>query len=151
MQKTRFKKTLSVIVCAVLVAAIALITFGCGNNKPETPQVTESTSAEQTYATVLGEGATKFTFTVTNPDGKESAFEINTDKATVGEALQELGLIEGEEGPYGLYVKTVNSVTVDYDTDGMYWAFYINGEMAPTGVDSTDIVAGTTYSFKAEK
>ncbi len=147
MQKTLIKKVLRATVCAVLIAAVALFTFGC-TNTPETPP-TEPTSAIETVS--LGEGATKFTFTVTNPDGTEKAYEISTDKTVVGEALEELGLIQGEEGPYGLYVKTVNGITVDYDKDGMYWAFYINGEMAPTGVDKTDITAGATYSFKAEK
>lgn len=57
---------------------------------------------------------------------------------------------EGEDSEYGLYVKTVNGVTVDYDQDGKYWAFYVDGEYAATGVDSTDITAGATYTFKAE-
>ena len=69
---------------------------------------------------------------------------------TVGAALLSLGLIAGEDSEYGLYVKTVNGVTVDYDTDGKYWAFYVDGEYAATGVDSTDITAGATYTFKAE-
>lgn len=148
MQKTLTKKVLCAAVCIVLIAAIALFTFGCNNTTPEAP--TSTTSPVQT-ATPLGDGATKFTFTVTDPDGKETAFEISTDKTVVGEALQELNLIQGEEGPYGLYVKTVNGITVDYDTDGMYWAFYINGEMAPTGVDMTEIKPDETYAFKASK
>jgi len=148
MQKTLAKKVLCAAVCIVLIAAIALFTFGCNNTTPEAPIST--TSPVQT-ATPLGEGATKFTFTVTDPDGKETAFEISTDKTVVGEALQELNLIQGEEGPYGLYVKTVNGITVDYDTDGMYWAFYINGEMAPSGVDMTEIKPDETYAFKASK
>ena len=56
-----------------------------------------------------------------------------------------------EEGDYGLYVKTVNGVTADYDVDQTYWAFYINGEYASTGVDATSVTAGDTYSFKVEK
>ena len=58
---------------------------------------------------------------------------------------------EGEDGQYGLYVKTVNGITADYDVDGTYWAFYINGEYAMSGVDVTDIAAGSTYAFKVEK
>ena len=88
---------------------------------------------------------------IKHPSGKTQTFEVSTDKAVVGEALQELGLIDGEEGPYGLYVKTVNGKTLDYNKDGAYWAFYINGEYATTGVDTTNIVAGTSYAFKAEK
>ena len=102
-------------------------------------------------ANVLGEGKTQFNFTVVDKDGKETAFEIHTDKATVGEALLELGLIEGEEGAYGLYVKKVNGITADYDVDQTYWAFYVNGEYGMTGVDVTNIEAGATYSFKVEK
>ncbi len=83
-------------------------------------------------------------------DGVETLFEIHTDKEIVGEALTELELISGDEGDYGLYVKTVNGITVDYDTDGKYWAFYINDEYASTGVDSTPIAEGESYSFKVE-
>lgn len=87
---------------------------------------------------------------VREPDGKETSREIHTDKETVGEALLEQKLIEGEEGDYGLYVTTVNGISLDYNTDGIYWAFYINGEYAQTGVDATNIMDGSTYSFQAE-
>ena len=136
MQKTRMKKTLSALVCAVLVAAIALGTFGCGQ-KP--------TEGETNAVT------TEFKFSVTDADGKTTDFIVSTNMKIVGEALQDEGLISGEEGQYGLYVKTVNGITLDYETDGMYWAFYINGEMAPAGVDMTEIKTGEVYSFKAEK
>lgn len=150
MQKTRFTKKVSLLVCMVLIAAIALFASGCNNTTPPTQ---ENSSVETTtaQATVLGEGKTSFSCTVKDGEGNETSFLINTDKALVGEALQELGLIEGEEGPYGLYVKTVNGITADYDTNGTYWAFYINGEMALTGVDTTEIIAGAAYSFVVSK
>lgn len=112
--------------------------------------VPDETSAQDDVKTA-GEGSTKFLFTVTDPDGNETAFEVHTDKETVGEALSDAGLIEGEEGQYGLYVTSVNGITADYDSDGLYWAFYINGEYAKQGVDSVTITEGDTYSFKAEK
>ena len=49
-----------------------------------------------------------------------------------------------------LYVKVVNGITADYEVDQTYWAFYINGEMAMTGVDATDVEDGVVYSFKVE-
>lgn len=152
MKMTAFKKALSLLVCIVLIAAIALSTAGCSDNKNPSGN-TENPSSSQTSdagKTIKGEGATKFDFTVVDKEGKETAFEIHTDKKTVGEALLELGLIAGEESTYGLYVKTVNGITVDYDTDGKYWAFYVNGQYGATGVDSTEITAGATYSFKVE-
>ena len=64
--------------------------------------------------------------------------------------MLDVGLIAGEEGPYGLYVKTVNGITVDFDKDGKYWAFYVDNEYAMTGVDATDIKDDTSYAFKVE-
>ena len=105
----------------------------------------------QTSDTILGEGSTKFFFTVVDRDGNEKSYEIHTDKETVGEALLELNLIAGDEGDYGLYVKTVDGVTADYDTDGEYWAFYVDNTYAQTGVDSTKVEEGKSYAFKVEK
>ena len=45
---------------------------------------------------------------------------------------------------------TVNGITLDWEKDGKYWAFYINGEYAMTGVDSTDAEDGAVYTFKPE-
>ena len=112
---------------------------------------TEADAQTQTDAQELGEGQTEFTFVVTDQDGNETQFLIHTDKETVGEALLELGLIAGDESEYGLYVKTVNGITADYDVDQTYWAFYVNGEYAEKGVDSTPVTAGDSYSFKVEK
>lgn len=157
MTKTKIYKKLSLILCIVLIAAMALFTTGCNDNTSteETTKTTqEATTAGDTQdsgVTVLGEGATEFFFNVTDNAGKETKFEIHTDKTVVGDALIELELISGEAGDYGLYVKQVNGITADYDVDGTYWAFYINGEYAMTGVDATDITKGATYSFKVEQ
>lgn len=156
----RMNKALSVLVCLVLLFALGL--SGCGSTAaPETTAAAadpvETTAAAQTDSTenaqesnVLGEGSTVFTLTVTDLDGKETSFEIHTDKETVGEALLDAGLIAGEEGQYGLYVTTVNGITLDWDKDGKYWAFYIDGEYATTSLDLTDIAPGASYSLKAE-
>lgn len=145
--KTIFnKKRSSFILCTVLTVAIALSATGCNGSKNNAPAKTTAAAD----ATVLGEGSTSFAFTVTDPDGSTSSFDIHTDKATVGEALLDLDLIAGDDSEYGLYVKTVNGVTLDYDKDGKYWAFYVDGEYATSGVDSTPITAGADYAFKAE-
>ncbi|MBQ8683830.1 MAG: DUF4430 domain-containing protein [Clostridia bacterium] len=139
----------SALLCMVLVAAMALSLMACTNT--QNPVSTPDGSTAAVDATPLGEGATAFTLEVADKEGKVTTFAIRTDKKTVGDALQELGLIEGEQSAYGLYIKKVNGITADYDIDQTYWAFYIDGKMAPSGVDSTDIVAGTTYALKVEK
>lgn len=167
MQMKQGKRTLSLLVCCALLAAAALFTTGC-NGSTTTSEVssaavatseaapaaseaaTPDTAQTAAEAQVVGQGETAFTFTVADADGQETVFEVHTDCATVGEALTELGLIEGEDSEYGLYVKTVNGITVDYDTDGKYWAFYVDGEYAQTGVDSTDVTPGSSYAFRVE-
>ena len=152
MKKTNVTKALSLILCTVLIAAMALVMTGCSDNKnQENPQTSAPAIQPGGAVPVLGEGENVFIFSVFDQDGKETAYEIHTDKTIVGEALQELGLLEGEEGTYGLYVKVVNGIRADYDKDGVYWAFYIDGEYAMSGVDVTEIEAGRSYAFKVEK
>ena len=98
-----------------------------------------------------GENGSSELWIISDSQGQnEAKYEILTDKEYVGEALTEIGFIDGEEGPYGLYVKTVDCLTVDYDKDGKYWAFYINGEYATEGVDKTAIDETAVYTFKVE-
>lgn len=154
MQKKCRKKQLSCILCIVLTVAMALCTNGCNDKAdvgaPAVVQQTESRPENQAEDNVRGEGKTQFSFTVVDQEGLETEFIVHTDKKTVGDALQELNLIEGEEEGYGLYVKTVNGITVDYDKDGHYWAFYVNDEYAQQGVDSTEITEGDSYALKVE-
>lgn len=100
--------------------------------------------------TELGSGAKTVVVEVKAED-QQVTFTIKTDKDTVGAALLEHGLIAGEEGAYGLYVKQVNGITADYDVDQTYWSFYINGEYAMTGVDTTEITEGATYRLEYTK
>ena len=132
MKRNSMKKALSVVLCVVLIAAMALFVTGCGNDGD------------------AAAGTKTFTFQVVDADGNETTYEITTDAATVGEALLAEGLIDGEQGDYGLYVKTVTGITLDYEPDGKYWAFYEGDEYALTGVDTTEITDGAVYSFRAE-
>lgn len=162
MQKNvKNRKLTSMLLCMMLIVAMALTSVGCGGKnqdaKNESSVVAQSevsveaSAAVEGEATVLGEGNIKFSLTVVDQDGNETDFQILTDKETVGEALMDVDLIAGDESEYGLYVKTVNGVTADYDKDKTYWAFYVNGEYANTGVDSTPVEDGAVYSFRIEK
>ena len=83
--------------------------------------------------------------------GQSVTFTIHTDKQTLGEALLEHGLIAGEQGAYGLYVKFVNGIEADYDKDKTYWSFYKNGRYMMSGVDTTVIADGEHYELSKEK
>lgn len=147
MKRTSMKKTLSLILCIVLIAAMALVTTGC-SGKPDDMAVSDVITFSD--GDTIGEGKNTFPLTIVHKDGTELTVTVNTELTVVGEALQELGLINGEEGPYGLYIKTVNGETLDYDKDGKYWAFYVDGEYALEGIDLTEIAEGAAYMLKAE-
>ena len=92
-----------------------------------------------------------FKVIVTDLDGNETAFEYTSSAATVGEALVAEGLVVGHEADYGLYIDAVNGIAADWDKDQTYWAFYINGEYATTGISDTPMTADTTYGLTLTK
>ncbi len=146
MNKTVCKRLVGVLLCLL---TLFVCMAGCGGETPA-PSAPGANLVNPGEATDVGKGATSFPFTVVDIGGGEVHYTVHTDKETVGEALQELGLITGEDGPYGLYVKAVNGFALDYAKDGAYWSFYIDGQYAATGVDKTPIKAGEVYSFCAE-
>ena len=151
-------KPFAKILTILLSAAVAVSFASCsssGNTSSaastaESSALSEQSSANSSAPVEIGEGETAFSFEVVLDDGTTTYYNVHTDETTVGAALLGVSLIEGEDSEYGLYVKTVNGITADYDKDGVYWAFYVDGEYASTGVDSTDIVPGSTYTFKVE-
>ena len=147
MKNHSIQKTLSLVLVFVLIAAAALA--GCSGKPAETTEAPKA-PAETVPVTVLGEGSKSFELTVVDKEGTEHPYLIHTDEEMVGYALLEHTLIEGEDGPYGMYIKSVLGQKLDYDTDKMYWAFYVNGEYAMTGVDQTPITGSDKYMLKAE-
>ena len=147
-----FSKKLLVTLSIVLIAVMALFIAGCSNNNQDEPISTEPVQTTEPKSSVIekGEGENAFIFIAVDLDGNNTHYMIKTDKETVGEALIENGLISGDDGEYGLYVKTVNGITLDYDKDGKYWAFYEENTYANQGVDSTPIKEGGVYTFKPE-
>lgn len=143
MRNTNIRKYFSILLAVALVAAMALTICGCSKGEDSILPLKDG----KTYGT----GATSFTLVVTDLDGKTTTVTVKTDKTTVGDALLTLGIIDGNPSDWGLYVTTVNGIVLDWDKDQAYWSFYIGNEYAQTGVDATDIVAGTTYTLAAAK
>ena len=148
MKKRNVSNLVSLLLLTVLVMAMAVNMAGCG---AAPAAQTAETATQVLESGEIGEGSKQFYLTVTDGDGNQYDYTVNTDAETVGEALLELGLIAGDETEYGLYVKEVNGFVADYDTDGTYWSFYIDGEYAMTGVDQTEITEGSKYTLQVEK
>lgn len=142
------KKKITRVLALMLAVVLALSLAACGKKDSGTAEKPELPVAD---GAVIGQGATAFTVEVQGADGKAVTFTVNTDEKTLGAALLSLGVVAGDSTEYGLYVKTVNGETANFDTDGVYWAVYIGDEMAMVGVDSINVEAGATYAFRVEK
>ena len=94
------------------------------------------------------EGHKSISVTVVHKDGSEKEFTYDTDEEYLGTLLQAEGLIEGEEGPYGLMISTVDGEIADWNVDQGYWALYIGEEYATTGIDTTPIQDGAVYTLE---
>jgi hypothetical protein len=63
------------------------------------------------------------------------------------EALEDAGLIEGEDGTYGLWVTTVAGRTAD-EAKEEWWALYRNQEFSMTSVDDTPLEDGDVIEYR---
>ena len=134
--KNTIKNKLALMLIIVMMISLASCDYFIRKDLPEIWQ-----DATYVQDTELGEGSKTLVVRV-EVEENTVTFTIHTDAETVGQALLDLGLIAGDESQYGLYIKQVNGMMADYDIDQTYWAFYINGEMAMTGVDAADVEAG---------
>ncbi len=137
------KERVTPLICCILVIILCLGFSACSKTLPESDVWSEAVYTEDIE---LGDGEKTVLVEVMAED-KSVTFTIHSDKETLGEALIEHNLIEGENGAYGLYVKKVNGITADYDKNQCYWGFNKNGEGMMTGVDGAVFNDGEHYEL----
>ena len=138
------KKNLTIALSLILVLMLCLASC----NKVDAEGLWEDATYRRDMTFGKGEKTVELEVKV---EDQSVTFTVKTDKETLGDALLEHELIEGDQGAYGLYVKKVNGIRADFDKDGAYWALYKNGEMSMTGVDTTKIADGEHYEFVYSK
>ncbi len=155
------------ILAFLLCTLMALNLCACGTETPETPETTVETTdlaettaepeltgiwADATYTDdkEFGEGSKTIKVEVV-ADETSVTFTIKTNADTLGDALIEHSLVEGEEGQFGLYIKKVNGMLADYDVDQTYWGLTKDGEYVMTGADTTTIADGEHYELTRTK
>ena len=94
-------------------------------------------------------GRKNITIEVINKAAESTVYELATDAEFLRQAMEETeGLtFEGEEGPYGLAVSTVNGEIADFSIDGSYWSFYVNEEYCNYGIDSQPVMDGDAFQI----
>lgn len=92
-------------------------------------------------------GGKDITVTVIHKDGTQKVFEYATDAEYLGEVIVSEGLVNGQDGPYGLYFDTVDGETADWNVDQSYWSILIGEEYATVGADGIVLTDGGEYSL----
>ena len=133
------KKLVLGLISFILVLSIT----ACGNSATNTDVWADAVYVADAE---LGEGSKTVMVEVVAED-KSVTFTIHTDEKILGDALLAHKLVEGEQGPYGLYVKKVNGILADYDKNQCYWGFNKNGEGMLTGVDGAEIYDGDHFEL----
>ena len=134
------KRTVKTTALLLLAVMMLLLAVSCGQKVNA-----EGLWENATYLsdTTVGEGAN--TVTVMIKAGEQSiTLTVKTDKATLGEALYELEIINDPS-----FFDTCNGILASWDQDQAYWGFCQNGEMLPYGVgDEKATTAGNpTYEL----
>ncbi len=93
------------------------------------------------------EGAKEITIEVINSADESVIYELNTDAEYLRQAMDEAeGLTYGgTESEYGIMISTVNGEVADYNVDGSYWSFYVNGEYCNYGIDTQPVMDGDAF------
>lgn len=157
---------LTAVFCAALLSACTSstdITVVSDNSETvteietETLAETEEQTADDLWAnalytedTELGKGDTVISVEIAAGE-KSVTLTVHTNEENLGAALTSNALVEGDQSEYGLYIKTVNGIRADYDLDGAYWAISKDGELTPTGADTTTISDGEHYELTYTK
>lgn len=141
-------------VCLALLCFGLFMIYNKANSNPnnsQNKQVEESKDVNNKDNEKKDEDnkAAKITVKIVGKDNKEEVFQHDTDAQFLRQALEEIeGIkIEGEESATGLYVKTINGVTADYNVDKSYWAFYVNEEYCQSGVDTQKVTDGDIFKI----
>lgn len=90
------------------------------------------------------QGAKTVTVEVVNLEGQSTEHTYHTDAEYLGQLLIDEGLAEGETSEYGLFITTVDGITVE---GNQWWAISKSGEMTTTGADTTPIEDGDHFEL----
>ena len=143
------RRFIKVTLALILVLATVMCFASCNLQEPAETLAPEETVAAEglwkdaTYRknTTVGEGGKEVVIDV-EMDGKSISLTVKTDKATLGEALFEEGLINNAS-----FFDTLNGVKADWDADEAYWGFFKGEEYMMVGVGDTAISGGEHYRF----
>lgn len=91
-------------------------------------------------------GSKTITIDVIHKDESVKTFTEKTEREFLGEVLADRKIVEGEEGPYGLFITTVDGEVAD-DGNQEWWCLTKDGGQVNTSADQTPIADGDKYEL----
>ena len=97
------------------------------------------------------EGQKNVTIVIVYKDGTEKKLEYATTHEYLSQLLLEKELVTGYESEeYGFTIESVDGITLDWSTDGAYWALYEGEEYAVTSAAGIVLTEGGVYKLVYE-
>lgn len=96
------------------------------------------------------EGSKAIVIEVVDNGQKTVTYNVKTDAEYLRQAMGEAEGLEfsGAESEYGMMVDIVNGITADYNVNGAYWSFYVNGGYCNYGIDTQPVQDGDTFRIE---
>lgn len=124
------RETKKTILAVIILAAAAALMLGLWQlTRPETQAGAKTVAVE-----------------VVHGDGSAKEFTYHTDAEYLGQVLLAEELIQGDQGPYGLFITAVDGETAQ-DSLRQWWCITKGGEKVETGVDTTPIADGDRFEL----
>ena len=134
------KLILATVALVVMIGLLVGVYFLAGPGRQTDSGATTGTDASGN--TISG---CHFTVTVVHSDKTEKTFTYTAPEGKLGAFLEAEGLIVGSGD--GMF-HTVDGEKADWSVNQSYWAFYLNGEYAISGIYDTDIVDNMVYKLE---
>ena len=83
---------------------------------------------------------------VVHGDDTKTDYTFHTDAEYLREVLEENGLIEGEDGPYGIFITVVDGEVAN-SSKQQWWCITKEGERVNTSADEAPVTDGCQYEL----
>lgn len=98
------------------------------------------------------DGGKNVTVVIVYEDGSEKKLEYATECEYLAELLLEKELVTGYASEqYGFTIESVDGITLDWATDGAYWALYEGDAYATESAAGIALIDGGVYKLVYEK
>lgn len=94
-------------------------------------------------------GSKSITIEVVNKAQESTVYELTTNAEYLEQAMEEAEGLEftATDGQYGKAVDSINGEKADFNTDGAYWAFSVNGEYCNYGISEQPVMDGDDFTI----